>query len=437
MKTAMITFATIAVGMSNHTAEEVPGPFLFATSASTTATTPSDPSPERTLLCTCENRRMSAAPPGSPDASDPRAVPLGAHGAAPTPHDPGWLAQELSEFDAERPPRLTPGRLVAGSLSGVLVIALLAWALPWATGASWTQIGGSLSSLPLWALPTMVALGVGALALESFTVRAALPGSRWSSALLGHAASSATALAIPGGSVLGLGLMGWILRRSGLALPLIFTGIVAASLVEMVITSVLIPLLGLASYALSSLMSPTGVTLPGALWAALLALLGAVLALALTAVALRRQVLAKILAQFGHSLPEHIAREILTQRDALVQMLRRRSLQLVAPTIAARVLQWIALVAAIEAVGATVPLALTVAIFALGRVLALVPLTPGGAGVSEAVGAAALVALGAGAADSAAAMLLLLVTMLLVPLLCGALAAVAALSLAPDRHPRR
>ena len=141
-------------------------------------------------------------------------MPLGAHGAAPTPHDPGWLAQELSEFDAERPPRLTPGRLVAGSLSGVLVIALLAWALPWATGASWTQIGGSLSSLPLWALPTMVALGVGALALESFTVRAALPGSRWSSALLGHAASSATALAIPGGSVLGLGLMGWILRRS-------------------------------------------------------------------------------------------------------------------------------------------------------------------------------------------------------------------------------
>lgn len=396
-----------------------------------------DPSPERTLLSACENRRMSAASPGSPDASDPGAVPLGADGAAPTPHDPDWLTQELSEFDAERPPRLSPGRLVAGSLSGVLVIALLAWALPWATGASWAEIGGSLSSLPLWALPMMVALGVGALVLESLTVRAALPGSQWPPALRGHAVSSATALAIPGGSVLGLGLMGWILRRSGLALPLIFTGIVAASLVEMVITSVLIPVLGLASYALSSFMTPTGITLPGALWAALLALLGAVLALALTAVLLRRRVLAKILAQFGPSLPEHLAREILTQRDTLVQMLRRRALQLVAPTIAARVLQWIALLAAIEAVGASVPLALTVAIFALGRVLSLVPLTPGGAGVSEAVGAAALVALGVGAAESAAAMLLLLVTMLLVPLLCGALAAVASLSLAPQRRTRR
>ncbi|WP_345082325.1 lysylphosphatidylglycerol synthase domain-containing protein [Brachybacterium paraconglomeratum] len=383
---------------------------------------------------------MSAASPGSPDSPDPDVMPFGArgaHGTEPAQLDPDWLAQELSEFDAERPPRLTPGRLVAGLLSGVLVIALLAWVLPWATGASWTEIGSTLSSLPLWALPAMVVLGVGALVLESFTVRAALPASRWSPALLGHAASSATALAIPGGSVLGLGLMGWILRRSGLALPLIFTGIVAASLVEMVITSVLIPLLGLASYALSSLLSPTGITLPGALWAALLALLGAVLALALTAVLLRRIVLTKILTQFGQSLPEHIAREILTQRDALVQMLRRRPLQLVAPTIGARVLQWIALLVAIEAVGAAVPLALTVAIFALGRVLSLVPLTPGGAGVSEAVGAAALVALGVGAAESAAAMLLLLVTMLLVPLLCGALAAVVALSRAPERRSTR
>lgn len=380
---------------------------------------------------------MSAASPGSPDAPDPGAAPLGADGVAPTPHGPGWLARELSELDAERPPRLSPGRLVAGSLSGVLVIALLAWALPWATGASWAEIGGSLSSLPLWALPTMVVLGVAALLLESLTVRAALPGSRWTPALLGHAASSATALAVPGGSVLGLGLLGWILRRSGLALPLIFTGIIAASLVEMVITSVLIPLLGLAAYALSSLLAPTGITLPGALWAALVAVLGAVLALALTAVLLRRSVLAKLLTQFGESLPEHLAAEILTQRDALVQMLRRRALQLVAPTIGARLLQWVALLVAIEAVGATVPLALTVAIFALGRVLSLVPLTPGGAGVSEAVGAAALVALGVGAAESAAAMLLLLVTMLIVPLLGGALAAVAALSLAPDRRPAR
>src|SRR5699024_11633329 len=76
---------------------------------------------------------------------------------------------------------------------------------------------------------------------------------------------------------------------------------------------------------------------------------------------------------------------------------------LLLPTMAARLLQWVALVVAIEAVGAQVPLLLTVAIFALGRVLSLVPLTPGGAGITETVGAAALVALGVGAEASASA----------------------------------
>lgn len=394
------------------------------------------PSPGRTLLTACENHRMSEAPPSSPGTPDPESGPRAGNGTVAQSGTDAWLVEELSEFDAERPPRLTPARIVAGALSAALVIALLAWALPWATGASWAEIASTLSTLPLWAVPAMVLLGVGALLLESLTVRAALPGSRWAPALLGHSASSATALAVPGGSVLGLGLMGWILRRAGLAMPLILTGIVAASLVEMVITSVLIPLLGLAAYALSSALTPAGIALPGALWAALLALLGAVIALVLTAVLLRRPVLSRLLTQFGEVLPERVEALILEQRDALVGMLRRRPMRLVLPTVGARLLQWVALLLAIEAVGAAVPLALTVAIFALGRVLSLVPLTPGGAGVTEAVGAAALIGLGVAAAEAAAAMLLLLVTMLLVPLVCGALAAVVALSLAPDRRPR-
>src|SRR5699024_4489128 len=204
---------------------------------------------------------------------------------------PDWLPGQLAELDAERPPRPPRGRLLAGLLSAALVIALLVWALPWATGASWGEITGTLAALPAWSVPAMVLLGVGALLLE------AVPGARWSGVLLAHPAAGATALAVPGGTVIGLGLMGWILRRSGLALPVVLTGIVAASLVEMVVTSVLIPLLGLVAYALSPLLSPVGIALPGALWAALLAVLGAVVALALTFVMLRRSVLSALLGQ--------------------------------------------------------------------------------------------------------------------------------------------
>lgn len=351
---------------------------------------------------------------------------------APVPPGPAsevpWLP---SGVDVERPPRLTAVRIVGAALSVLLVIALLAWALPWATGAGWAGIAESLSSLPVWALPAVAVLGVAAVGLEAITVTIAVRGARYPTALQGHAASSALALAMPGGGMLGMYLLGWILRRTGLAIPVILTGIIAASLVEMLVTSVLVPLAGLASYALSSLAAPTGLSLPGAIWAAVAAVAGALIALALTALLLKRSVLVGLLDQLKQVVGFDHADTVLEQRDVLIRMLRSRPAGLLLPTVAARVLQWAALVLAIEAVGAQVPLLLTAAIFALGRVLSLVPLTPGGAGITETVGAAALVALGAGAEASASAMLLLAVTTLVVPLMGGAVAAVAAFLRAP------
>ena len=357
--------------------------------------------------------------------SEPRddaPVPPGA--AAELPFLPGGV-------DVDRPPRITPGRLVGAALSLLLVIALLVWALPWATGASWAGILTSLSSLPAWALPTVIVLGAAAIGLEAVTVTVAVRGARYRTALQGHAASGAVALLVPGGGMLGMYLLGWILRRTGLAIPVILTGIIAASLVEMLITSVLIPLVGLGSYALSPLSAPTGLSLPGALWAAVAAVAGAVIALTLAALLLKRSVLTGLLEQLGQIVPFDHAGTVLEQRDALIRMLRTRPAGLLLPTAAARVLQWAALVVAVEAVGAQVPLLLTVAIFALGRVLSLVPLTPGGAGITETVGAAALVALGVGAEASASAMLLLAVTTVAVPVVGGMVAAATAFLRAP------
>lgn len=333
----------------------------------------------------------------------------------------------------ERPPRVTPGRLLGSALSLVLVGALLTWVLPWVTGADWSGIADSFASLPGWALPAVAALGLASIALEAITVTIAVTGARYPAALQGHAASGALALAVPGGGMLGMYLLGWILRRSGLTLPVIVAGILAASLVEMLITSVLIPLAGLASYALSSLRAPTDMALPGAIWAAVAAVAGAVIALALTALLLKRSVLAGLLEQLGQMVPFAHAGAVLEQRDALIGTLRRRPAGLMLPTVAARILQWIALLVAVEAVGADVPLLVTVAIFALGRVLSLVPLTPGGAGITETVSAAALVALGVRADAAATAMLLVAVATLVVPVLGGAVAAATAFARRPER----
>src|SRR5699024_8774278 len=148
----------------------------------------------------------------------------------------------------------------------------------------------------------------------------------------------------------------------------------------------------------------------------------------------RRSVLSALLGQVDGMLPASAARTILTQRDVLVERLRRRWPSLLVPTLAARVLQWAALVLAIEAVGAHVPWLLTVAIFALGRVPALGPPAPRGARVTATVGGAALGAPGVAAAAAAAGMPLLLVTMLPVPLLAGALTTGIALAPAPRRR---
>ena len=205
----------------------------------------------------------------------------------------------------------------------------------------------------------------------------------------------------------------------------------------MAVTSVMVPVLGLGAYALSSLLAGSEIDLPGAGWAAVVALAVSVLALALTALGLNRRVLSGLLAQAG-AIPGFPAPElVLAQRDALLHLLRTRALALLGPTAGARIVQWAALLVALAAVDLQVPLLLTIAIFALGRVLSLIPLTPGGAAITETVAAAALVALGYGAEDAAAAMLLLAVATVVVPLLTGALGAATALQSPPAQSPPR
>lgn len=381
--------------------------------------------------------------PGDRDA-DHRPSPAPASSVHPVVEPssaPPWQAI-APDLTVDRPPELSGKRITLAVLSLLLVAALLWWGLPWAAGASWPQILDSLAGLPAWAVPAMLLLGLGALALEAWTVRTAVPGSSYRTVLQGHAAASAMALAIPGGGMLGMGLLGWILRRTGLALSVVITGIVAASLVEMLVTTVLVPLLGGIAYVAAGMVTDARIDLPGAaLWAALAAVVGAVVALVLAAALLRRPVLAGLLETAatvtgaGSEDADRFTAFVLGQRDALVTLLRERPVALVGPTALARVLQWLALVLAIEAVGGSVHLLLTTAIFALGRVLSLVPLTPGGAGITETVGAAALVGLGLGAAASASAMLLLAITTLVVPLVAGGIAAATAVSRTGPRSP--
>lgn len=349
--------------------------------------------------------------------------------------DDDWLAPLLER------PRLSPGRVALAVGSLALVAALLGVGLPWATGTTWAQIIASLRGVPFWAAPLMLLLGVLVIVAESLTVSAAAPGAGPARCLHAHAASTALGLAVPGGGLLGSGLLGWLLHRAGLAVPAIVLAIVLASGVETVSSFVLMPIVALGSYAAAALTGAAAVELPSGTWAAVCAVAAGLLGLGTLAALLNRRLLSSVLDMAQSVGMLRGGREsalaqrdlILSTRDAMVDLLRTRPAALFGPMLLARLLQFLAFWIALRVIGAPVPLLLAIAVFALSRVLALVPVTPGGAGVTETVGAAALTALAVPAASAATAMLLLALTTLVAPLLAGA----AAGATVPPRRPLR
>lgn len=359
-------------------------------------------------------------------------MPVRENGADPRPEGrvdsaisaSGSLRDQVSAFT--RRPSLSPGRIMLAIGSVLLVLALLWFGLPWATGSSRTQIITALMSVPAWAPVVMVLLGVLTIALEALTVSAAARGAGYVRSLHAHAAASGMMLVIPGGGLAGMGLMAWLLHRAGLTIGVILLGIITASLVEVVVSSVLLSLVGLGAWAVTVYGTGASLDLPGGI-GAVLGILGiAAVSLALGAVLLNRSLLDSLLSRL--ELISDDARQVrdvvMPLRDGLVELLATRWVALLLPTLAARVVQAAAFVLALQAVGAELSLTAAVAVFALARVLSLVPITPGGAGVTETVGAAALVALGLGAGPAASAMLLFALVTLVVPVLAGGAAAV-------------
>ncbi|GAA1721017.1 lysylphosphatidylglycerol synthase domain-containing protein [Brachybacterium phenoliresistens] len=321
--------------------------------------------------------------------------------------------------DLERRPRAGRRRVITAAASAVLLVLVLALGLPWLAGASWPQILAELGRLPAGVIAAAIGLGLLALVLETLSLRAVVPGSRTARLLPAYAATSAMSIAIPGGALLGTGMLGWLLRRGGLGVSTIVLGLLAFSLGDLAVTALLVPGAGLVAYVVAGAQ----LDLPGTWAAALVAAAGGVLSLAAVAVVLSRPLVAAVAERLSPLVPAAAA--AVDVRDALLVLLRRRGAALLAGQIGARLAHLLVLLLALRAVDADLSVAAAVAVFALGRVVAMVPLTPGGAGVTEAVGAASLIALGVPGADAAAAALVLMVSTVIVPVAAGALAAAA------------
>ncbi|WP_058234795.1 lysylphosphatidylglycerol synthase transmembrane domain-containing protein [Devriesea agamarum] len=310
------------------------------------------------------------------------------------------------------------------TLSAIAVIILIGWVLPAVTGTSWPSIATSLSRISMPYLIALFVLELCVILTYAVAVQVVVPGLRYWHGLLTHTTSTAISNSVPFGSALSLGALYAMLRSYGFSRSTIALAVALTSLADTVVKLAL-PVVGLAALALAGQAVPRGVA-----WAALSAavlgalVLGTVIAVACSARALSalttslQDTVHRVFALMGRSSTPDLVTPALSLRQRATTIMRRGWHRLILPATGVRVIQFIMFVVCLRAVGEDIGLAAAFATFALGRLLAMVPLTPSGIGITETGTAAALVTLGADptAAVSAVLLLTLATTVLQVPI---------------------
>jgi putative heme transporter len=259
---------------------------------------------------------------------------------------------------------------------------------------------------------------------------AAVPGLGWGRALLADQASTAVSNTVPAGFAFGVGTTAAMYHSFGFS-PAVITRAVALTGLWNNLVKLVMPTVALGGLALTGDATAT-VTTSAVLGTALLlvvvgALVGVVAhprtgaTLAATAERLARRP-ARILrlgAPVGW-----VERTDRFRRESL-ELLRHRWIELSAAAVASHVALFLVLLTCLRAVdggGADVSWLLVLAVFAVTRLITMVPITPGALGVAELSYVAGLTAVGVGPAAAAGAVLLFRFLTWFLPIPLGAAA---------------
>jgi putative heme transporter len=329
-------------------------------------------------------------------------------------------------IQAARPDR----RVLAGIVSVVIVAGVFGFALPQIAsyGAAWHD----LTDISITWLPAVAAAAAGSMVTSWLAIVAVLPQVRLPAAAAVNLSSSAVANTVPAGGAVSLGVSWRMLAGWGVTTPQ-FVRYTLVSGLWNVFTRLGLPAAALTAVAVSG--GPSGIP-PMAAYcgaavllvtvAAFRALLRSPRAAAVTARAVRTTAAAAArLAR--RPPPAGLADGVLRFRRDTAALLAERGARITTATVAAQLTPWLVLLACLRASGlsqAQVSWQLSLAAFALVRLLTVLPITPGGLGVVE-LGLAGPLAAGlgaAGAARVAAAVLLFRAVTYLPSLPLGALA---------------
>ncbi len=280
------------------------------------------------------------------------------------------------------PARVRPLRLatyLVGAVAGALV---LAWLFPLVSGAPWTAVATTVSSLPALSLAALVLLWAAGLVTHTVTLTAALPGLSHRRALLLSLTGSAVANVLPLGGAAGVALNYRMTRRWGFTLAGFASYTVVTNLWD-VLLKLFLPVLVV---PLLLLGLPVGPGLRHVVMAAVVALplVGAAAALLIAH--------PWLVGRLG-SRVEGVRAQV---ADLVTRAWQRLTLGMALYT----ALLFALLAACLWVAGAGVPLGIVLLAFCVERLATLAGLTPGGLGLVE-VGLVAALMLSPGA-DAAA-----------------------------------
>lgn len=285
----------------------------------------------------------------------------------------------------------TPRRTITSALTGALTIALVAL-LPRAVGTSWATVGTLLGRLSLPEVVLLAVVWIAGLWSHSFVLAASLPGLTKRRGLILSLTGSAVSNVLPLGGAAGTGLNFAMTRRWGFS-SAAFGGFLAVTTLVNVVAK-----LGVVAVALA--VTPiTGTT--GALpagWTGLL-LVPVLVALAAVICFLTSQSAA---VSAGRALDRAVKRvrrrsrlecSLPALRICVLGVIHDGWRSMTGGMLAYLALQLLLLWLCFQLLGTSLSVPVLVTGLAVERLLTLIPITPGGAGVVEVGTVAALVAM--------------------------------------------
>lgn len=321
-------------------------------------------------------------------------------------------------------------KVLRGAVSAALIIAAFGFALP--RFASYHSVWASLQAMT-WPYALLIGVAAAAsLASYWFGICAVLPSLRLREAAVVNLSSNAVANSLPAGGALGMGvswamLSSWGVSTEEYVLYTLLSGI------WNVFAKLGLPVLALV--ALLTVSKPDAVLISSAavgLGLLVVASAGLGLLLRSQSFALRADLVLQRVATMACRLarrpaPSRIAGSLTGFRSRAAGLLAARGWRITVTTAAANIILWLVLLACLRGLGlsqAQVPWQTSLAAYAFVRLVTVLPLTPGGLGITE-LGLVGVLAAEAGPRASAqvtAAVLLYRAVTYLPPIPLGAAA---------------